>query len=118
MLLNFPRGRSGIGLLILRVTAAWGIIAFESSQLTGGFIGILSFASILLAILIALGLFTSLTSAIVALLLTILSFITHAELAISTTIVALSISLSMMGAGAYSIDGLIHGRRRIIVPKP
>jgi|GEM_PF-1924032 uncharacterized membrane protein YphA (DoxX/SURF4 family) len=117
MLLNFPRGRSGIGLLIFRVTAAGAIIAFESNQLTGGPIGILSFASIVLAILIALGLFTSLSSAIVAFLLVVSFFFSRVEPAISTTIVALSVSLSMMGAGAYSIDGLFHGRRRIIVPK-
>ena len=104
MLLNFPRGRSGLGLLILRITAAGAIVAFESTQLIRGPSGILSLATIASAILMALGLFTSLSSAIAALLIVALFFVLHSDLMIRTTIAALSVGLSMMGGGAYSID--------------
>jgi hypothetical protein len=119
MMLNFPRGRSGLGLLILRVSAAMIIIVLESDQQSmGGASSILSFAAIVLAILMAIGLFTSVSSATSALLVVTLFFVSHSELITRTTIAALSVSLSLMGGGAYSIDGLIHGRRRIFVPKP
>ena len=118
-MLNFPRGRSGLGLLILRVSAGVLIIALESGQQSmGGASGIISFAALVFAILMALGLFTSFSSATVALLVVRLFFVSHSELMTRTTIAALSVSLSLMGGGAYSIDGLIHGRRRIFVPKP
>jgi hypothetical protein len=119
MMLNFPRGRSGLGLLILRVSAAVIIIVLESDQQSmGGAASFLSFAAIVFAILMALGLFTSVSSATVALLVVTLFFVSHSELMTRTTIAALSASLSLMGGGAYSVDGLIHGRRRIFVPRP
>jgi uncharacterized membrane protein YphA (DoxX/SURF4 family) len=117
MLLNFSRGRSGLGLVMLRVTVAGVIIAFESNQSMGGPSSILSFAAIAVAILIALGFFTSLSSAIVALLVVTSLFVSHSGRMANLIIAALCVSLSMLGGGAYSIDGLLHGRRRIIVPK-
>jgi hypothetical protein len=119
MMLNFPRGRLGLGLLVLRVSAAVTIIALESNQQSmGGASSVISFFAMVFAILMALGLFTSFSSATVALLVSTLFLVSHSELVTKTMIAALSISLSLMGGGAYSIDGITHGQRRIFVPKP
>ena len=79
---------------------------------------LLSLTAMILAILIALGLFTSLSSAIVSFLVLAVCVVSHSELMLGITIAALTISLSLMGGGAYSIDGLIYGRRRVFLPKP
>ena len=118
MLANFQRGRFGLGLLTLRVTVGISVILLGSAEMSSGSVNILSLAAIVLAILITVGLFTSLSSAIVALLICALCLVSHPDPIISVTIAALCVSLSMTGAGAYSFDGLLRGRRRIFVPEP
>ena len=117
MLATFPRGLSGAGLLTLRVTVAIAVIIVGSIQLASGPFSVISLGAIVLAILITIGLFTSHSSATVAVLIVALFFAFHSGLIIKTVLAALCVSISLTGAGAYSIDGLSHGRRRIILPK-
>jgi hypothetical protein len=117
MLLNFPRVRSGLGLLILRGTVAGVVLMLEGTRASNAQSGILSFSVIGLAFLIALGLFTSYASTMTALLIGLLAFTSRSELMVRGIIAALCAALILMGGGAYSIDGLLHGRRRILLPK-
>lgn len=114
---SFPRGRSGLGLLIVRATVAAVILIIASAHLVNGAFGALSVLLMGLAILIGLGLFTSLVSMLAAVLILALTLVSHSEPILGTTLAALSAAVALMGGGAYSIDGLLHGRRRIILPK-
>jgi hypothetical protein len=113
---NYAPGRSGLGLLIQRVTVAAVILIIESSQLTSGWLTILSVAAMGLAVFIGMGLFTSLSSAIEGVLIIAQMPVSHAEPLLWIPLAALCGAIALMGGGAYSIDGLIHGRRRIILP--
>ncbi len=117
MNLSFPRGRSGLGLVILRGTIAAVILIIESAHLVSGWLGALSFLVMGLAILIGLGLLTSLVSALAAVLILALTLVSQSEPLLGATLAALSAAVALMGGGAYSIDGLLHGRRRITLPK-
>jgi hypothetical protein len=118
MLLNFPRGRMGLGLLILRCTVAVVILITESLQLTTGQQTTLSLVLMGLAILIGLGLFTVGSSAIASALIAVFMFASHSELTSNSTVAILCAAVTLMGGGAYSIDEVLHGRRRITLPKP
>jgi uncharacterized membrane protein YphA (DoxX/SURF4 family) len=106
-----------MGLLILRVTVAAVVLILESTRVSSGPPSMLSFAAMGSAVLIALGLFTSFASAITAFLIGLMIFTSHSELMFGTMLAALCVALILMGGGAYSIDGLLHGRRRIVLPE-
>jgi len=64
-----------------------------------------------------LGLFTAISSVMAALLTVILFlFLRDTPLLVVATSASLCVSLSMLGAGAYSLDALLFGRRRVIFP--
>lgn len=116
MLLNFPRGRSGIGLIVLRITAAVLLFVACGHEILCRAM-VVSFVATVLVIFIALGLFTSACSAVGTLLMISLYFMSHPAPAITTVTGAVCTSVALMGAGAYSLDALIYGRQRIVVPK-
>jgi hypothetical protein len=119
MLLNFSRGRTGLGLLILRCTVAVVVLVIGGLHLTTGRQTEPSVVVVLmgLAILIGLGLFTSVSSALAGILIVILMFASQAELTINSALAMLCLAITLMGGGAYSIDGLLHGGRKITLPK-
>lgn len=104
-------------MLILRGTVTVFILMIESTHLTASWLSTLSVVEMGLAIFIGFGLFTSLSSALTAILIVASTFMSHSELMIRSTLAALSFAIALMGGGAYSIDGLLHGRRRIVLPK-
>ena len=108
----------GLGLLILRCTVAVVILIAESLQLTTGQHTAISVVLVGLAILIGLGLFTVGSSAVVGALIVAFMFVSHSELTMKCTVAILCAAVTLMGGGAYSIDGVLHGRRRITLPKP
>jgi hypothetical protein len=74
-----------------------------------------SFLLSIVALFIVLGLFTVISSGIAALLTVILFwFLRDSPILVVATSAALCVSLSMLGAGAYSLDALLFGRRRVI----
>ncbi len=117
MLLSFPRGRSGLGIIVLRITIAAVIPIVESTQLLIGLSSALSVAVMGLAIFVGVGLFTSASSALAAIFIGGLVFMSHSDVVIHLTLAAICTALTLMGGGAYSIDGLLHGQRRIKFPK-
>lgn len=117
MNLTFPRGRSGLGLLILRGTLATAVLMVETTHFASNCLELLSLAVIGLALLIGFGLFTSIASAISAVLIIATMLFCRTELNFRGTMAMLCLAVALMGGGAYSVDGLIHGWRRIVLPK-
>ncbi len=115
--LNFPRGRSGLGLLILRGTVASVILIVVSGHLADCPSTTLSVAAMGAAIFIGIGLFTSLCSALAAVLILAFTLVSHSDPLLGVTLCVLSMAVVLTGGGAYSIDGLLHGRRRITLPR-
>jgi len=107
-----------VGLLMLRVAAAMLILVTAGEQIMNGRLSIPSLLLTLLAIFIGLGLFTTPASSLAALLNIGLYLGLHdAPLLITITIAEVCIALSMMGAGAYSLDALLFGYRRVTLPR-
>jgi hypothetical protein len=113
-MLNFPRGRYGVGLLVARFAATTLVLTITVNQLSSGNAAPLSFSAAVLAVFIALGLFVPVSSCLAGSLMVILYFLCHDVTMLTIgTIVLLCISLSMTGGGAYSLDALIFGQRRV-----
>ena len=117
MLLNVSRGRTGLGLLILRCTVAIVVLIIGNLHLMTGRQTAPSVMLMGLAILIGLGLFTSISSALTGIIIVTLMLTSLSELTVNCTLAMLCIAVTLMGAGAYSIDGVLHGARRITLPK-
>src|SRR5580658_5244140 len=110
-MLAFARGRPGLGLLMQRITAASLIFIMIAHQFWARGIGLTSFLLAVLALFMILGLFTAISSVMAALLTVILFlFLRDTPLLVVATSASLCVSLSMLGAGAYSLDALLFGR--------
>jgi putative oxidoreductase len=115
---TFPTGKPGVGLLFLRLAAGCSLIA-ERIQLMLPMPSSpwweINLALILIGICICLGFWTPILAGVEAigeLLMTVIHsghYESHLLLAI------LGISLAMLGPGAWSIDALLFGRKRITV---
>ena len=115
---TFPAGAPGAGLLLFRLALAIALLT-DVPQLFAADLQTYTLAAcITLAGLLALGLLTPLAAVAgagvaVACALTCL----HPDLTRDLTQAALMLSLALIGAGAYSIDARLYGRRHIIVPR-
>jgi uncharacterized membrane protein YphA (DoxX/SURF4 family) len=118
-MLAFARGRPGLGLLLQRGATAFLIFTLVGQQYVDQGTGLLSFLLAVLALFVAIGLFTTIASGLAAILTVVHFFLFRdpSPAAIATTIL-FSLSLSMIGAGAYSLDALLFGFRRIDFPNP
>jgi hypothetical protein len=118
-MLAFARGRPGLGLLLQRNTTALVVFTMIAQQFLVHGIGLVSFLLAVVALFMVLGLFTAVSSGIAALLTVVLFlFFRDIPILVVTASVLLCVSLSMLGAGAYSLDALLFGRRRVIFPNP
>jgi hypothetical protein len=114
-MLNFPRGHSGLGLMLLRITASGLLVDIACNHLIQGDASVLSVSIVILAIFLTLGLFTVAASGLAAVLIIALSLLIHQEaLAASTVTASVCVALALLGAGAYSIDACLFGQRRVV----
>jgi uncharacterized membrane protein YphA (DoxX/SURF4 family) len=105
-----------VALLILRLAVAAALIS--SARLCPGTeTDVLLGLSRIAAVLIIVGWYTPLaaTSAVVVSLCTF--WVCHAP-GINTLIIAILIAVGLLGAGAYSVDARLYGRRRLVVGRP
>ncbi len=114
-LYRYPRGAGAVGRLLVRISSC--ILLFSNGvpfALTGN-----SFTdfgvSIVAGVGICLGTFTSVIG-IVAASLTLWSFVTEhsSYLLVHLATLILNIAIAILGPGAFSIDALLFGRRRVI----
>ena len=117
-MLSPQRDWQGAGLLLLRLTAV--IVPLRMIQcglLRGRAFPVLLLA-ITFAVLSTLGLFTSIASCLMAALIALLFYLGWSLDGLTTLYGLLTcFSLALIGPGAYSLDNLLFGRRRITLPE-
>jgi uncharacterized membrane protein YphA (DoxX/SURF4 family) len=126
---TFPGGRPGIGLLLLRATLGGIAIALGALELAGlsqrtpmmwmvACLLILSGGGLIAGFLTP---FASLLASLCVLAIT-LSWVPGPTLApVGATLLALlmivtGLGIALLGPGAFSVDGLLFGRREIVIP--
>jgi uncharacterized membrane protein YphA (DoxX/SURF4 family) len=125
---TFPGGLAGIGLLLLRLTAA-GMTATQGAAYLSALHGltpiITGLVMLLVSILLAVGLLTPVSAAVlgVATLCLHLSLLAQPtwnvfEAKTTTLLVVVMIaSVCLLGPGSFSFDSYLFGRREIIIPR-
>jgi hypothetical protein len=111
LLLSFPGGRAGIGLLFLRLSLSIAVFAESCRSLATvrDFHAVLGVIGILSSIVVLIG-FRTATGA----LLTI-AIGAFAPMPSSLYIIAIAGAVALMGPGAFSVDSRIFGRREIVI---
>jgi hypothetical protein len=113
---TFPNRGAGLALVILRFSVA---VALASSArlCTGPWTEILVALSSIAAVLIVVGWFTPL-AALSAVVTTLSTFCFCREAAVNGLMIAILVAIGLLGAGAYSVDARLYGRRRLVVGRP
>ncbi len=123
----FPSGWAAVALLLLRlVVSVWalgqGMVCLAHPSTWISFAG----AALLIpsGICVLIGFFTSIANIVVALVVLVIStswIVLPASRLIdckpaSLEIIAISLSIAMLGPGLFSVDARLFGRREIIIP--
>jgi len=117
-MLSPQRDWQGAGLLLLRLTAIIVPLRMIQCELLGGRAFPIFVLAITFAVLSTLGLFTSIASCLMAALIALLFYLGWSLDGLTTLYGLLTcFSLALIGPGAYSLDNLLFGRRRITLPE-
>ncbi len=112
----FPRGSNGLALLLLRLSTGLVLTADGDAlhlSLTAPRLGTFALAAVLGA-----GVFTRLAAILATLMFAVgLGMSEHVQCLALASHGLVSIALALMGAGAYSIDAILFGRRVIELGK-
>jgi uncharacterized membrane protein YphA (DoxX/SURF4 family) len=118
---TFPNRRAGVALLILRLAVAAALIS-GARLCPGPVTDVLLALSRIAAVLIIVGWFTPLaaTSAAAVSLCTFWACRQPGveALGFNALMIAILIAISLLGAGAYSVDARLYGRRRLVIGTP
>ena len=122
---TFPNAAAGLGLLLLRFTigitviAQSGLLLFEGSHQTI-WVWFLELLAMVVGTSLLLGFLTPLASLTVFLGGLIFIFspfsTTNPNFLVIVYLIIISVSTTLLGPGAYSLDARIFGRREIIIP--
>jgi putative oxidoreductase len=113
---TFPTGRPGAGLLLLRLAVGASLILeripviWVIPQSLGFEVRIVL---VCLGISLLCGLWTPVMGSIAALIELLIAFSQSGDSATHVLLAILSVSLALLGPGAWSIDARIFGRKRI-----
>ena len=113
---TFPNRGAGLALLILRLAVAAALVSGARFS-PGPQTEILLALSRIAAVLIVVGWYTPL-AAVSAALVSLCSFWVWRELGFNVLMIAILVAIGLLGAGAYSIDARLYGRRRLVVGRP
>jgi hypothetical protein len=109
---TFPNRSAGLALLILRLAVAAALVTGaglcprpETDVLLG--------LSRIAAVLIIVGWYTPLAAAS-AVLVSLCTFWVCREPGVNALMIAILIAIGLLGAGAYSVDARLYGRRRLV----
>jgi hypothetical protein len=108
---SFPTGRTGIGLLLLRLAAGVFLVMHSRSAFEGTWTAIsIGSVAVSSAVLLAAGLLTPIAGVLGA---------TAALLGDGPVCgdMAIAVSLVLLGPGAYSVDARLFGRREIVIAR-
>jgi putative oxidoreductase len=115
---TFPAGKPGVGLLLLRLAAGCSLIVERIQMMlpTPTFpLWEIHVALIIIGICICLGFWTPILAGIEGVGELLMMATNPARYESHLLLAVLGISLAMLGPGAWSIDALIFGRKRIMV---
>jgi putative oxidoreductase len=111
---TFPNSWPGLGLLVLRVVLASSCIAIEKQPSEiGPLVSFFHGAPIACGSLLLAGLWTPYVATILAALLFWTGISRRPLDALPFILMAIAISTAMLGPGAWSLDALLFGRKRI-----
>ena len=110
---TFPNRSAGLALLILRLAVAAALVS-GVSLCSGPETEVLLALSRIAAILIIVGWYTPL-AAVAAVLLSLYPLWVCREPWVISLMVAILVAIGLLGAGAYSVDARLYGRRRLVV---
>jgi putative oxidoreductase len=111
---TFPDSWPGVGLLILRIVLASSCIGLEEQPSeVGPLVSFFHGAPIACGSLLLAGLWTPMVALILALLLLWTGISRRPLEATPFILMAVAISMSMLGPGAWSLDAVRFGRKRI-----
>jgi hypothetical protein len=118
---TFPNRSAGVALLILRLAVAAALIS-GARLCPGPETEVLLALSRIAAVLIVVGWYTPVAagSAVVVSLCTF--WVCHEPrpdaLGVNALMIAILVAIGLLGAGAYSVDARLYGRRRLVVGRP
>ncbi len=114
---TFPDGQPGAALLLLRLSLA-AILAFHSSAYWQGPPAV--WVTLIcggVGALLAIGLFTPFVAIVGAIIGALALFLCKGGDSVAGGFVlVVMVALGMLGAGAYSLDARMYGRREVVVP--
>ena len=112
----FPNRGAGLALLILRLAVAAALIS-SARLCPGPATEVLVALSRIAAVLIVAGWYTPLAAGS-AVLISLGTLWVCREPGINALMIAILIAIGLLGAGAYSVDARLYGRRRLVVGRP
>jgi hypothetical protein len=121
---SFPNRGAGVALVILRVTVA--VVLLSGARLcpesgvgsgVGPGVEVLVTLAGIAALLLMVGWYTPLAAGLAVLVSLGTLWLCH-ETTVNVLAIAILISISLLGAGAYSVDARLYGRRRLVVGRP
>jgi hypothetical protein len=112
----FPNRGAGLALLILRLAVAVALVS-SARLCPGPETEVLSALSRIAAVLIVVGWYTPL-AAVSAALVSLCSFWVCRAHGVNVLMIAILVAIGLLGAGAYSIDARLYGRRRLVYGRP
>lgn len=118
---TFPNRSAGVALLILRLAVAAALIS-SARLCPGPEAEVLLALSRIAAVLIIVGWYTPM-AALSATLVSLCAFWVCRQprvdaFAINALMIAILVAIGLLGAGAYSVDARLYGRRRLVLGPP
>jgi uncharacterized membrane protein YphA (DoxX/SURF4 family) len=109
---TFPDRGAGLALVLLRLTVAVCLVT-RTSLCPSPEAEVLSALSRVAAVFFVIGLFTPIVS-ITAVFLSLGALWLCSEPLGNSLLIAILIAIALLGAGAYSLDARLYGRRRLV----
>jgi hypothetical protein len=113
---TFPNRSAGLALLILRLAVAAALVS-GARLCPSPEMEVLLALSRIAAILIIVGWYTPL-AAVGAVLVSLYPLWVCREPWVNALTIAILIAIGLLGAGAYSVDARLYGRRRLVIGRP
>jgi putative oxidoreductase len=114
--LSSPHGLQGIGLLILRIVAASGLVTeavlWLQPPIAPGY-AMLAVAEVLFIVLLILGLWTIAAAILTLLLQTAELLANHPAIELHLMRASLELCIALLGPGEWSLDARLFGRKRV-----
>ncbi len=113
---TFPNRSAGVALLILRLAVAAALMS-SARFCAGPEAEVLLALSRIAAVLIIVGWYTPLAAGAAA-VVSLGTFWVCRGPGFNTLMIAILVAIGLLGAGAYSVDARLYGRRRLVVGRP